>query len=74
MYSLLNGVGDTLCPGDVGFADLRREITPQLDGIPETDWVLAARLHGKRYATEAVLAALAQGDATRRSRIPRASA
>ena len=50
--------------GDVGFADLRREITPRLDGVPEMGWVLAAWSHGKGYATEAVRAALAWGDAT----------
>lgn len=49
--------------GDVGFADFKREIQPSLDGLPEIGWVLSPRLHGRGYATEAVFAALAWGDA-----------
>lgn len=50
--------------GEVGFADFRREIEPALDGVPELGWVLARHAHGRGYATEAVRAALAWGDAT----------
>jgi RimJ/RimL family protein N-acetyltransferase len=46
----------------MGFADFRREITPPLDA-PEAGWVLAPWAHGRGYATEAVRAALAWGDA-----------
>ncbi len=49
--------------GELGFADLKRDIEPSLDGTPEIGWVLAARAHGKGYATEAVRAVLAWGDA-----------
>jgi RimJ/RimL family protein N-acetyltransferase len=49
--------------GEVGFADFRREIEPSLEGTPEIGWVLAAHAHGKGYATEAVRAAVAWGDA-----------
>jgi RimJ/RimL family protein N-acetyltransferase len=45
--------------GDVGFADLKREISPRFDGIPELGWVLMPSIQGKGYATEAALAALA---------------
>lgn len=45
--------------GDVGFADLKREITPSLDGIPELGWVLMPTMQGRGYATEAASAALA---------------
>jgi RimJ/RimL family protein N-acetyltransferase len=49
--------------GEVGFADYKRNIQPSLKGIPEIGWVLASHAHGKGYATEAVRAALAWGDA-----------
>ncbi len=49
--------------GELGFADFRREIEPSLAGMPELGWVLAGRAHGRGYATEAVRAALAWGDA-----------
>ena len=49
--------------GDVGFSDLRRDIVPPLDGIPEIGWALAAWAHGNGYATEAALAALRWADA-----------
>jgi RimJ/RimL family protein N-acetyltransferase len=49
--------------GEVGFADVKREIEPPLKGMPEIGWVLASSMHGKGYGTEAVRAALAWGDA-----------
>jgi len=49
--------------GELGFADLKRDIEPRLDGTPEIGWVLATRAHGKGYATEAVRAVQAWGDA-----------
>jgi RimJ/RimL family protein N-acetyltransferase len=49
--------------GEVGFADYKREIEPSLKGVPEIGWVLASWAHGKGYATEAVRAAVAWGDA-----------
>jgi len=45
--------------GDVGFADLHREIEPNIDGIPEAGWVLSPWAQGKGYASEALNAALA---------------
>ena len=48
--------------GEVGFADFRREIEPSLDGMPEMGWVMAPHSHGRGYATEAALAAIAWGD------------
>jgi RimJ/RimL family protein N-acetyltransferase len=47
--------------GEVGFANYRRAIEPPLDA-PEIGWALAARFHGKGYATEAVRAAIARGE------------
>lgn len=48
--------------GTVGFADYQRGITPSIKGVPEAGWVLAPRVHGKGYASEAVQAALTWGD------------
>jgi RimJ/RimL family protein N-acetyltransferase len=44
--------------GEVGFANLRREIEPSLGDAKETGWVLSPWSHGKGFATEAVNAAL----------------
>lgn len=44
--------------GEVGFSDWRREIKPSLQGLPELGWVLAPRVHGQGYATEAGCAAI----------------
>jgi len=49
--------------GSVGFADFRRDITPALGEFPEAGWSLAPHAHGRGYATEALAAALAWGDA-----------
>jgi RimJ/RimL family protein N-acetyltransferase len=49
--------------GDIGFAEFKRDITPSMEGFPEIGWVLSPRIHGRGYATEAVAAALAWGDA-----------
>jgi RimJ/RimL family protein N-acetyltransferase len=49
--------------GEIGFADYRRDLEPSLDGMPEIGWVLASKVHGKGFATEAVSAAVAWGDA-----------
>jgi RimJ/RimL family protein N-acetyltransferase len=48
--------------GEVGFADLRRDITPPLGDTPEIGWVLAASAQGKGFATEAARAAIAWGE------------
>jgi RimJ/RimL family protein N-acetyltransferase len=45
--------------GDIGFADFKREMTPSFGGAPEMGWILSPHAHGKGYATEAVMAALA---------------
>jgi RimJ/RimL family protein N-acetyltransferase len=50
--------------GEVGFADLRRDLEPSLYGLPEMGWVLAAWSHGQGFGTEAVRAGLAWIDQT----------
>lgn len=49
--------------GEVGFADYKRDLEPSLKGVPEVGWILASQVHGRGYATEAVRAAVAWGDA-----------
>lgn len=49
--------------GEVGFADFRRAMDPPLGDRPEAGWVLAPGAHGRGYASEALAAALAWGDA-----------
>lgn len=52
--------------GDVGFADFQRAMQPSLRGMLECGWVLASAVHGRGYASEAVVAA----EAWRRSQLP----
>ena len=49
--------------GEIGFADYKRDLQPSLKGVPEIGWVLVSQAHGKGYATEAVRAVVAWGDA-----------
>ncbi|MBS0470782.1 MAG: GNAT family N-acetyltransferase [Proteobacteria bacterium] len=49
--------------GEVGFLWVKRAMEPSIEGFPEVGWALAKRAHGKGYASEAVRAALAWGDA-----------
>lgn len=48
--------------GEVGFAEFRREITPSLQGEPELGYAFSSAFHGRGYASEAALAAVAWGD------------
>ena len=49
--------------GELGFADFHRDIDASMQAVPELGWALAPAIHGKGYATEAVGAAVAWGDA-----------
>jgi RimJ/RimL family protein N-acetyltransferase len=49
--------------GEMGFADYHRDIDPPLEGRPELGWALKTAVHGKGYATEALRAITAWGDA-----------
>lgn len=51
--------------GEIGFADLKRDETPSIHGVPELGWALAPAFHGKGYATEGVRAALGYAKAHR---------
>ncbi len=48
--------------GEIGLAYFFRDITPPSENLREAAWVLPRSAHGKGYATEAMLAALAWGD------------
>ena len=48
--------------GQIGFADFKRDMTPNIENIPEMGWIMAPAAQGRGYATEAVLAALAWAD------------
>jgi RimJ/RimL family protein N-acetyltransferase len=54
--------------GEVGFADFKRGLDPDISGNPEAGWVLAKSAWGKGYATEANIAAHAWLDETRPGR------
>lgn len=49
--------------GDIGCADFKRDIEPSLEGMLEFGWVLSPDTHGKGYASEALAAAMAWGQA-----------
>jgi len=48
--------------GELGFAELKRELQPSIAGVPEIGWVLTSEVHGKGYATEAAQAAIQWGE------------
>ncbi len=49
--------------GELGFADFKRDLDPSVDGVPELGYALAPWCYGQGFATEAVRAAVAWGDA-----------
>jgi RimJ/RimL family protein N-acetyltransferase len=48
--------------GQIGFADFKRDISPNIEGRPEIGWIFAPEAQGRGYASEAALAALAWAD------------
>jgi RimJ/RimL family protein N-acetyltransferase len=48
--------------GEAGFHDLRRDIVPAFDGVPEAGWALSPAFHGRGLAREAVQAFHDWGD------------
>lgn len=49
--------------GEVGFHDLKRDIRPSIEGVPEAGWALVPEMHGRGLATEVVGAMLGWIDA-----------
>jgi RimJ/RimL family protein N-acetyltransferase len=52
--------------GELGFADFHRDCEPRIDGLAEIGWALATQAHGQGYASEALRAVIAWGDANLR--------
>jgi RimJ/RimL family protein N-acetyltransferase len=48
--------------GEIGFADLKRDLDPPLGDVPEAGWVFSSDAHGQGYATEALRAILGWGE------------
>ncbi len=48
--------------GEMGFGEFKRDVTPSIKQEPEIGWALAAAFHGKGYASEGALAAVAWCD------------
>jgi RimJ/RimL family protein N-acetyltransferase len=55
-----NATGEFI--GEIGFADLKRDLDPPLGDIPEAGWVFLPAAHGNGYATEALEAILSWGE------------
>lgn len=55
--------------GQIGFADFKRGMAPNVENIPEMGWLFAAEASGQGYATEAGVAALAWADEALRREI-----
>ncbi|TPK75545.1 GNAT family N-acetyltransferase [Mesorhizobium sp. B2-4-15] len=50
--------------GEAGFHDLKRDIEPSIEGIPEAGWALAPAAHGAGLASEIVSRVHGWGDET----------
>ncbi|MER8374180.1 GNAT family N-acetyltransferase [Mesorhizobium sp. M1409] len=48
--------------GEAGFHDLKRDMEPSIEGIPEAGWALVPTVHGAGFATEVVGRVLAWSD------------
>ena len=58
---------DGACIGQVGFADMKRDMVPSIEGLPEMGWIFASDAQRQGYASEAVAAGLAWADETLRA-------
>lgn len=47
--------------GEAGFHDLKRDLEPSIEGIPEAGWGLVSKAHGKGFATEIIRTVLGWG-------------
>jgi RimJ/RimL family protein N-acetyltransferase len=50
--------------GEAGFHDMRREITPSIEGTLEAGWALTPSVHGRGYGSEAMQALVGWADET----------
>jgi RimJ/RimL family protein N-acetyltransferase len=49
--------------GEAGFHDMRREMTPSIEGTLEAGWALSPSVHGRGYGFEAMQALVGWADA-----------
>jgi len=49
--------------GELGFGHFKRDLHASVDTVPELGWALVPGVHGKGYATEALRAVVAWGEA-----------
>jgi RimJ/RimL family protein N-acetyltransferase len=61
-YWVVERLEDGAYLGQIGFADFKRDMVPNIEGIPEMGWIVARQAQGQGYAMEALLAALAWAD------------
>jgi RimJ/RimL family protein N-acetyltransferase len=54
--------GDGAYLGQIGFADFKRDMVPNIEGVPEMGWIFAPHAQGQGFASEAVAAALEWAD------------
>ena len=57
-YWIVERKDDGAVIGQAGFADFKRDMEPNVEGLPEMGWSFARHAWGQGYASEAVLAAL----------------
>lgn len=50
--------------GEAGFHDMRREMTPSIEGTLEAGWALMPSVHGRGYGFEAMQALVGWADST----------
>ena len=61
-YWVVERLEDEAYLGQIGFADFKRDMSPNIETIPEMGWIFAPGAQGKGYASEAAAAALAWAD------------
>jgi RimJ/RimL family protein N-acetyltransferase len=63
-YWIVERRSDAAVIGQLGFADFKRAMEPNIEGLPELGYLFAAHAHGQGYASEGVAAALRWADST----------
>jgi RimJ/RimL family protein N-acetyltransferase len=61
-YWVAERIEDGAYLGQIGFADFKRDMVPNIEGSPEMGWIFAPGAQGRGYAAEAVAGALAWAD------------
>ena len=61
-YWIVERRADGAVIGQMGFADFKRAMQPNIEGLPELGYLFAAHAHGQGYASEGAAAALRWAD------------